>query len=105
MGIWFFTCFHTKAVHIFRHLRAYTSFTSLYELHVLPEVACFASVGHWAAFCQAGVLGVRRVDKKDIKRIAKVTGAQVPSLDLLRCEVHFFLTTPFKHTSRSYVMT
>eukprot|EP00434_Breviolum_minutum_P001497 symbB.v1.2.001320.t2/scaffold57.1/size370615/29 len=26
---------------------------------------------------EAGVLGVRRVDKKDIKRIAKVTGAQV----------------------------
>ena len=25
---------------------------------------------------QAGVMGVRRVDKKDIKRIAKVTGAQ-----------------------------
>eukprot|EP00913_Durusdinium_trenchii_P029153 g27331.t1 len=26
---------------------------------------------------EAGVLGVRRVDKKDLKRIAKVTGAQV----------------------------
>ena len=42
----------------------------------------------WICFTQdvnasreAGVLGVRRVDKKDIKRIAKVTGAQVRCCD------------------------
>ena len=49
-------------------------------MYFLKLEACELVLGSGGAgrvTVEAGVLGVRRVDKKDIKRIAKVTGAQV----------------------------
>ena len=120
MGTWFSHVF-TKAVHIFRHLRAYTS---LYELHVLPEVATLRVLGFWAACFERLVfwafdVSTRRTSSESPRSL--VPRCQV-SRDLLRCEVqpgpklqHLILfgswvrlfllvTTPFKHTSRSYFM-
>ena len=92
---WSWYCIWAYGFHMFSHKGSsyFPALTSLYELHVLPEVATLRVLGFWAAcferlvFCAFDV-STRRTSSESPRSL--VPRCQV-SRDLLRCEVRFFL--------------